>query len=207
MEFLCSGDRKPGASQVILPYLAIALLILVTVYSGLVSFRERPKDAPPTFLFPTGVRPATRIVVSIASLLICWMMVAWFARGAHTSGERSVRFLIPESYTGWVRIDFEIEGTSSLPVKDGQTEVKIPTSGKLTTSSPEQFGIEKDRYFFYSGDTLKPVPKSGAGRLIWGKLNGEEQGASGKRTYEEFFVGTEQQYMDQAKTRIAPSSR
>jgi hypothetical protein len=30
-------------------------------------------------------------------------------------------------------------------------------------------------------------------------MNGAESGSSGKREYEEFFVGTEQQYKDQAK--------
>jgi hypothetical protein len=38
-------------------------------------------------------------------------------------------------------------------------------------------------------------------RLIWGKLNGERSDSSGKRQYEEFFVGTGEQYRDQMKMR------
>jgi len=189
-----------------LPYLAIALLVIATFYSALVSFRERPKDAPPTWLFPARTRRPARIAVGLASLLIFGVIVTWVIRGPQGSRDRTVRFLVPENYTGWVRVDFEIAGSAPLPVEDGQTVTRIPPSGKLATSSTEQFGIEKDRYFFYSGDTLKPIPKSGPGRLIWGRLNGEEQSASGKRTYEEFFVGTEQQYMSQAKARSGPNS-
>lgn len=190
----------------ILPYLAIALLVVTTAYSALVSFRERPKDAPPTWIFPGPSRRPARTGAGVASLLIFGVIAVWVIRGPQASHERTMRFLIPENYTGWVRVDFEVAGASPLAIEDGHTVLRIPPSGKLTTSSPEQFGIEKDRYFFYSGDTLKPIPKSGAARLIWGRLNGEEQGASGKRTYEEFFVGTEQQYMDQAKARSAPNS-
>ncbi len=190
----------------ILPFLAIALLVIVTAYSALVSFRERPKDAPSNLIFPARTRRPARIVAALASILIFGVIASSVIRGPQASRERTVRFLIPENYTGWVRVDFEITDAPPLPVEDGQTVLRIPPSGKLTTSSPEQFGIEKDRYFSYSGDTLKPIPKSGPGRLIWGRLNGEEQGASGKRTYEEFFVGSEQQYMDQAKARTAPNS-
>lgn len=38
-----------------------------------------------------------------------------------------------------------------------------------------------------------------ADRLVWGKINGEASGSSGKRKYEEFFVGTQQQFEDQVE--------
>jgi hypothetical protein len=46
---------------------------------------------------------------------------------------------------------------------------------------------------------VRPIPDSGAGRLIWGKINGEASSSSGKRKYEEFFVGTQQQFKDQVE--------
>jgi hypothetical protein len=75
--------------------------------------------------------------------------------------------------------------------------LKIPPSGLLRTSSPAPLGTT-DYYYFYSGSALRPVPDSGHGRLIWGKINGEASGASGKRKYEEFFMGTEQQFKERA---------
>jgi hypothetical protein len=41
------------------------------------------------------------------------------------------------------------------------------------------------------------LPDSGPAGLIWGKINGEKAGASDPRKYEEFFVGTAQQFKDQ----------
>jgi hypothetical protein len=46
---------------------------------------------------------------------------------------------------------------------------------------------------------VRPLPDSGPAELIWGKINGEESAASGKSKYEEFFVGTTQQFRDQVK--------
>jgi hypothetical protein len=69
----------------------------------------------------------------------------------------------------------------------------------LKTSSPEQYGWARDAYAFYSSAGRRPIPDSGADRLIWGKINGEASGVSGQRKYEEFFVGTQQQFKDQVE--------
>ena len=181
-----------------MPYLTIALLTLATLYSAVVSFRQKPEGRVPGWIFPEGAKRPTRIVVGLATLALVVGLAALVSTSARNPTQRSFRFLIPESYTGWVRIEFEIPGASPLPVEAGQTVLKIPPDGLLKTSSPEQFGWAKDYYYFYSNSRLRLLPDSGAGRLIWGKINGETAGASGKRTYEEFFVGTEQQYMQQA---------
>jgi len=46
---------------------------------------------------------------------------------------------------------------------------------------------------------MLPATSAGGGGLIWGKINGEETGSQGKRKYEEFFVGTEQQFREQPR--------
>jgi hypothetical protein len=182
----------------ILPYLAIALLILITVYSAIVSFRQNLEGAAPTWLFPGGANRVPRVLVAAVTIAGLIFAVIWVSTSAKSSTERSLRFLIPENYTGWVRVEFEVRGAPALPVEARQAVVKIPGSGLLRTSSAEQYGWAKDYYFFYSGAGVRPIPKSGPGRLIWGKINGEETGASGKRKYEQFFVGTEQQFRDRA---------
>jgi hypothetical protein len=190
----------------ILPYLAIASLILVTIYSATVSFRQTPEAPNSSWIFPDGVNRSARVATrfftfaSAISLLGAISVVAWFSLGARNSTPRSLRFLIPEGYTGWIRIDFELQDERPLVRQGGQTVAMVPPSGTLKTSSAEPYGWARDSYFFYSPTgNLRQLPNSGQGSLIWGKINGAKQGSSGERKYEEFFVGTEQQYKDQLK--------
>jgi len=181
----------------ILPYLAAVLLALATAYSAIVSFRQKPEGAAPTFIFPDGSKRPARMLVGIATLVFAVSLGIWFTLSTQSSTPRSLQFRIPEGYSGWVRVEFEIPGTPPLLQEAGKTVVKIPPSGALKTSSPEQYGWARDSYAFYSSAGVRSIPDSGAGRLIWGKINGEASGPSGKRKYEEFFVGTQQQFKDQ----------
>jgi len=197
----------------ILPYLAIALLILVTAYSAVVSFRRAPEAAATSWILPDGARRSARIFVGIATVVIVIGMVAWLSISARNASRRSLRFLIPEGYSGWVRVEFEISGAPALTSEGGQTVVKIPPTGRLMTSSPEQYGWARDSYYFYSSPGLSSssaglrlILDSGPERLIWGKINGEAAGSQGIRKYEEFFVGTEQLYKDQANSVKAPDT-
>ncbi len=183
----------------ILPYLATALLLLVTAYSATVSFRRRVEGAPPGVIFPNGARRSARILVGLSTFVLVVGLIAWSTIGGRNTTRGSLRFLIPEGYKGWVRVEFEVPNEPLLPLERGQTVLKIPPSGVLKSSSPEQYGWAKDSYSYYSGAGERKLPDSGHGSLIWGKMNGAESGSSGKREYEEFFVGTEQQYKDQAK--------
>ena len=183
----------------ILPYLAAVLLTLATAYSAVVSFRQKPEagSAESSWIFPEGAKRPTRIFIGIATLLLLIALGAWFRISARNSTPRSMRFLIPEGYSGWVRIEFEVSGAPALPEEAGQPLLRIPPSGTLRTSSPEQYGRVNNSYGFYSSAGVRPIPDSGPGKLIWGKINGEASGASGKRKYEEFFVGTQQQFKGQ----------
>jgi hypothetical protein len=183
----------------ILPYLAIASLVLVTAYSTLVSFRQRPEIEEPGWIFPDGGKRSARIFAGVATLVFVIVCAGWFGMIARKTNTRSLRFLIPEGYNGWIRVEFDVPGEAPLRTEGGQIVLKIPSTGLLRTSSPEQFGWARDAYEFYSAGGVRPVPDSGTGQLIWGKLNGEESGSSGKRKYEELFVGTEQQYHEQRK--------
>lgn len=188
----------------IVAYSAIILLILATVYSVVVSFRQESEGRSPSWLFPDRPKRPVRIIIGFATLVLMVGLGAWIkltvARSnANNSTPRSFHFLIPEGYTGWVRIEFEVSGEPSLPTQSGHTLVKIPLSGTLKTSSSEQYGPANDDYAFYSNDAVRSLPDSGPGKRVWGKITGELQGPAGKRKYEEFFVGTEQQFKDQAK--------
>jgi uncharacterized protein DUF6843 len=180
----------------ILPYLAIALLVLVTAYSAFVSFRRPREGSAPAWIFPNGTRRSAQIAVGVCTLALFLGAAAWLTLDGRHSTRHSSRFLIPEGYVGWVRVEFQVPGAPPLPVEGTEYLFKFPRSGLLRTSSAEEYGWAKDHYFYYSekGARILRNTGSGGGGLIWGKVNAEESGPLGKRKYEEFFVGTEQQF-------------
>jgi hypothetical protein len=182
----------------IVPYLAIALLLVATGYSAIVNFRST-EDKPRSWTFPDRAGRPARILVGVFTLIFLTGAGVRLITSVRNSTRPSSRFLIPEGYTGWVRIGFEVNGASSLPMEGNEYIVKIPADGKLQTSSPEQYGWARDHYYYYSAQGMHPLDDSGPAQLIWGKINGEESGATGQRKYEEFFVGTAQQFKDQGK--------
>jgi hypothetical protein len=184
----------------ILPYLAIAFLLFATVYSAVVSFRQ-PVNHKQRWIFPDAASRPTRIFVSALTVVLLISFVWWLRIGAQNSTHRSSRFLIPEGYTGWVRIEFEVQDAPPLPMEGAQYVLKIPSGGVLRTSSAEQYGWATDHYYYYSAQGVHALPDSGPAELIWGKINGEESATAGKRKYEEFFVGTTQQFRDQGEGR------
>jgi len=185
----------------ILPYLATALLALVTAYSAFVSFRLPRDGSTSTWIFPNGTRRSAQIAVGICTLALILGLVAWLTIDARHSIRHSSRFLIPEGYVGWVRVEFQVNGAPPLPVEGGEHLFTFSPSGLLRTSSSEEYGWAKDHYFYYSekGTRILPDTGPGGGGLIWGRINGEETGSQGKRKYEEFFVGTEQQFGEQTR--------
>ncbi|MFZ0959202.1 MAG: hypothetical protein WAN60_22870 [Candidatus Sulfotelmatobacter sp.] len=185
----------------ILPYIATAALLFATAYSAVVSFRQKTDGSASTWFFPGAAKRSSRIVVGICTIALSAGLAAWLTVGARNSTGRSSRFLIPDGYVGWVRVEFEVNGALPLPVENGESIFQVPPSGLLKTSSPEQYGWAKDRYYYYSTGGLRMLPdaRQPGGSFIWGKINGEESGARGKTKYEEFFVGTGQQFREQSK--------
>ena len=181
-----------------LPYVAIALLIFATAYSAIVSFRQ-PGGGERSWIFPESASRSARLFVGALTLALLTGLALWLGMSARNSTHGSSRFLIPEGYTGWIRIEFEVRGAPPLPMEGGQYVLKIPPDGVLRTSSAEQYGWAEHHYYYYSAQSVRALPDSGPTGLIWGKINGEESAASGKRKYEEFFVGTTQQFRDQVE--------
>ncbi|HYV03646.1 MAG TPA: hypothetical protein VFB82_03615 [Blastocatellia bacterium] len=79
-----------------------------------------------------------------------------FCAAASTSCQkqrRPSRYLVPKGYVGWVKILFKVKDAPPLSVEDGHYLFKIPTDGKLETSSDIEFGVASDDYYYYSEDT------------------------------------------------------
>ena len=111
---------------------------------------------------------------------------------------RPCRYLIPDGYVGWVRIDFKVENEEPLGVEDDHYLYVFPESGHVKTSTDIEYGWATDEFYYYS-DTSRTRLEStgwGGGGMIWGAANGwsgftyEERTA----TYQHFFVGTEDQF-------------
>ena len=128
-------------------------------------------------------------------LLFCFAVSSLFALTSCQETQRKPgKYLIPDGYIGWVRIDFNVKDAPALPTDDGFYLLKIPPNGNLRTSTPEEYGTATDEYFYYSASDRKPLKSTGwdGGGMIWARSNGSRSGAEG--TYEHFFVGTEEQY-------------
>ncbi len=184
----------------ILPYLATAFLVLATIYSAIVSF-SNPEAGKRNWIFPEAPKRSARIVVGALTLVLVTGVALWLSMSARNSTRPALRFLIPDGYTGWVRIEFDVQGAPPLPREGGEYILKIPPDGILRTSSGQQYGWAKDHYYYYSAQGIRSLPDSGSAALIWGKINGERSGASGKREYEELFVGTAQQFKNQLSVK------
>jgi hypothetical protein len=180
----------------ILPYAATALLVVVTLYSAIVSFRQS-ESGKRSWIFPEATNRSARIVVGSLTVALFIGLALWLSVSVRNSTRPASRFLIPEGYIGWIRIEFEVQGAPPLPIEAGEYVLKIPPGGVLRTSSAEQYGWARDHYYYYSAQGARPLPDSGSAALIWGKINAEGSGTSGKQKYEELFVGTAQQFKDQ----------
>jgi len=104
------------------------------------------------------------------------------------------RYLIPQDYVGWVRIEFNINGAPVLEKEDGYSRFTIPESGRLQTSSSIEYGVAHDEYYYYSprGRTVLKETRSGGNGLIWAAFTGKDEDRY-PETYQYFFVGTEAQ--------------
>lgn len=183
----------------VLPYFAVSVLVGVTVYAAIVSFRPANERTGGNWIFPERAAKSTRTVACLGSLAFVAVLVAWLGFGQTRSVHRASRFLIPGGYVGWVKVEFGVAGVPPLPVDGGNYKFEIPASGVFQTSSAEQFGPNTDEYYYVSGSELQHLPSTGStGRMIWARMNGEAGTVTSPQRYEQFFVGTEQQFKQQA---------
>jgi hypothetical protein len=70
------------------------------------------------------------------------------------------RFLIPEGYVGWIRVDFDVAGAPELPIEEDYYIFKFPTSGRLQTSSSDIVESRRNQFLYYS-DKGKYLLKAG----------------------------------------------
>jgi hypothetical protein len=101
------------------------------------------------------------------------------------------RFLIPEGYVGWIRVDFNIKDATPLPIEGDHLVFTIPESGYFRTPAKYMCGWPQD-YYYYSGNSRKPIDSQTM--IRW---NGFASGAEpdvNKEIADYIFIGTEAEF-------------
>jgi len=100
------------------------------------------------------------------------------------------RHVVPEGFTGWMVVDYGVEGAPPLAVEDGVVVFEYPESGPLETSNPapDSDGLLHKRYFERQGDELRALSRLSE---VWGEysLRAIEDDGSSRRSFG-FFVGS-----------------
>jgi len=115
----------------------------------------------------------SRIFFLIWSLFIVVVIVV--SAACYRKQRRPSRYLVPEGYIGWVRIDFRVKEAPPLLIEDEHYLFEIPASGRLQTSSDMEYGwASSDDFYYYAGDTRQNLTETtwGGGGAIWGQSNG-----------------------------------
>jgi hypothetical protein len=103
------------------------------------------------------------------------------------------KFLIPEGYVGWLRVEYDVECFPPIPSEDGVRILRFTDANVLETSSPMPGDAAERQYFYYSADGLERdlAADYGSGNgMIWQERRGSR---GGKMSMFIFFVGTEEQ--------------
>jgi len=103
------------------------------------------------------------------------------------------KFLIPDGYVGWLRVEHDVECASPVPVENGTSIFRFTATNVLETSSPMPEAAAERRYVYYSTDgserDLAADYRNGNG-MIWRETPGSR---GGKMRMFMFFVGSEEQ--------------
>lgn len=121
------------------------------------------------------------------------------AGGQDNHTHRYHRYLIPEGYVGWVRVDFNVKDAPALPTKGGYPTLKIPLSGRLQTSSDDDFGVLYGAFYYFSDEKKYRLPINTADDscMIWGHFQGPvwtAETTDRPRKFRYFFVGPRDEY-------------
>jgi hypothetical protein len=89
--------------------------------------------------------------------LLCYCFLGVVSCGSKSQPEK---WIIPENYTGWLRLDYAVNGASPLPLENGFYLVKVPLTGRLGTSSPYNGSIDKDDFLVATSHGLEKLALS-----------------------------------------------
>lgn len=128
--------------------------------------------------------------ITTLSLLFIFL---WANALAQTQKILPYRFLIPEGYVGWIRVDFNVPGAPPLPIEDNFYIFKFSESGRLQTSSSDVVESRRNEFLYYSTDGTYPLKLFGPfeERMVRGEFSGPGPGhpAPVPSHYRYIFIG------------------
>lgn len=74
-----------------------------------------------------------------------------------TMKRENKNFYLPDNFSGWVMIEYNVPNVPLLPQKEGAYQITVPDSGKIKTSSPLVDGWGRDLFFTKDG---KQIPNT-----------------------------------------------
>ena len=123
-----------------------------------------------------------------------WLFLAallLFTGCAIGNSRKSIAFVIPQGYVGWIRVKYNVPNALPLPIRNGYYLARIPANGLLKTSTVEDEGWGRDTFYYVTktgGETRLPSDGSGPNLLVWGD--------SGRTNERMLFIGTKKQFDD-----------
>jgi len=94
-----------------------------------------------------GVRPENLRIVLIAC---AWIAVC--ALSACAPARTPDHYLLPDGFTGWVYVRYDDPSCEPLGTRDGRNVMRIPSNGRLCTSTPYETGRARDLYEYVRPD-------------------------------------------------------
>jgi hypothetical protein len=114
-------------------------------------YRKHHLDNPifPQTLSRRRTRRAWTLIISPPVGSGQWIVLVLCLVGTVSCGSKSrpERWVIPDNYVGWLRLDYAIDGAAPLPIERGAYLVQMPRSGRLQTSSPYNSSIDRNEFF------------------------------------------------------------
>jgi hypothetical protein len=102
------------------------------------------------------------------------------------------RFLIPDEYVGWVRVDFNARDSAALPIEGDYVVFKIPPSGYLRTPARYMCGWPQE-YYYYSGDKRRQLDVRQI--IRWNGFASGSEPQFEKEMADYIFIGSEAEFI------------
>ena len=121
-------------------------------------YRTLARNVPEFFQIATSRRRTVSFRTRLLAAALCCSFLATISCGSSKS--RPEKWIIPENYKGWLRVDYGIAGAPTLPMDGGDYVVRIPEGNRLQTSSPFNSSIDNNEYYMITPRGLETVELS-----------------------------------------------
>ena len=141
------------------------------------------------------MRPTPRLnsaVVRLVAASLIGLCVSCLEEPRHP-----VVYELPAGYRGWVKIRYGVSECPDVPA-GGALRFAVRPDGTACTSRGFEAGSAIDEYYAVGAATRERITPEGH---IWGQVHSHVFGENGGDDFEEFFVGSKEEYRQAAEQR------